>query len=478
MIRAFRDTWELGIHSYLTYLRDRLLLARELLHESGSCFVQIGDENLHHVVEVLGEVLGSENFVAIITFSKTTGATPKFLPGTCDYLVWFVKNREKAKFRTLYLEKILGAAGTAGYTRLLLPDGAKRTLLAEEIGDVSLLPAGARVYTLDNLTSQSEGRQKGEGAACWFPVSLEGKAFRPSIQGRWKTNEEGMANLALAFRLEGIGDTLRYVRFLDDFPVYSLTNVWGLGGLGHPDAPLAARDGELARYLRAHGRGLEGQHRRPRARAHRPLNGTARIDRAVYLEGVGAEVDGAREFLAIHRAVEKGDALAAAIVGPHDDGLNGFGGGTTGHGHRERQPQHPESAGHGHTTGIPFLATSFRPVPPAISLKITVLPRSTANCVHMRWAEASLPLATAKTVVTPPPSLGGPAWEKSPAPVSPMALAENLTRSVGFTTATFVAVGIPLVASGLLNLATVEELVVQCEFGITKEPMSELGSSV
>src|SRR3989441_6416059 len=92
MIRAFRDTWELGIHSYLTYLRDRLLLAKDLLHESGSCFVQIGDENLHHTRELLDEVFGAENFVAVVTVQKTTSSTNPYLSGVADYLLWYARN--------------------------------------------------------------------------------------------------------------------------------------------------------------------------------------------------------------------------------------------------------------------------------------------------------------------------------------------------------------------------------------------------
>jgi len=111
MIRAFRDTWELGVHSYLTYLRDRLLLLRDLLHETGSCFIQIGDENIHVVRLLLDEVFGSQNFVSLITFAKTTGATVTYLPGTCDYLLWYARDLEKMKYRSLYLDKTVGEVG-------------------------------------------------------------------------------------------------------------------------------------------------------------------------------------------------------------------------------------------------------------------------------------------------------------------------------------------------------------------------------
>lgn len=118
MIKAFRDTWELGIHSYLTYLRDRLLLARELLNESGSVFVQISDENLHHVREIMDEVFGVDNFIAQVTFMKTTGATVNFLPGACDYVLWFAKDSNKAKYHPIYLKKEVGAEGGSNYNRV------------------------------------------------------------------------------------------------------------------------------------------------------------------------------------------------------------------------------------------------------------------------------------------------------------------------------------------------------------------------
>jgi adenine-specific DNA-methyltransferase len=149
-----------------------------------------------------------------------------FLPGTCDYLVWYAKDRDRTKFRPVFLNKAIGHAGAVGYNRVRLPDGTRRQLSSEELANPSLLPSSSRIYTLDNLTSQSEGRDKGEGAACWFPVELAGKTFRPSYQGRWKTNEAGIEKLKAADRLEPAGDTLRYVRFLDDFPVYPITNVW------------------------------------------------------------------------------------------------------------------------------------------------------------------------------------------------------------------------------------------------------------
>jgi adenine-specific DNA-methyltransferase len=225
-IRAFRDTWKDNIHSYLAYLRDRLVVTRDLLADTGNVFVQIGDQNVHLVRSVLDETFGPENFISLITFRKTAGATGDFLPGTVDYIVWYAKDRAQAKYRQLYREREVGGLGGAAYNRVLLPDGTKRRMTPEERDDLSRLPADARPYRLQTLTSESQGRAKGEGAASWFPVDLDGVSYRPSMQARWKTNEAGMARLKLAARLEGSGRTLNYVRFHDDFPAFPLTNFW------------------------------------------------------------------------------------------------------------------------------------------------------------------------------------------------------------------------------------------------------------
>jgi adenine-specific DNA-methyltransferase len=226
-VKAFRDTWELGIHSYLSYLRDRLLVAHDLLVESGSVFVQISDENLHLVRSLLDEVFGREGFIAVITFKKTSGGTSEFVPGTADYLVWYAKDRSAVKFRVLFAEKELGGAGATGYTRVELPDGTRRPLTKLELAHREPLPVGARIFAADNLTSQSIGREKGEGAASWFPVRVGGKEYRPSLRTRWKTNESGMAKLLAAGRvLVTGGGQLAYCRYFDDFPAAPIDNVW------------------------------------------------------------------------------------------------------------------------------------------------------------------------------------------------------------------------------------------------------------
>jgi adenine-specific DNA-methyltransferase len=229
-IRAFRDTWELGIHSYLSYLRDRLVVARDLLTDSGSIFVQIGDENVHLVRAVLDEALGSRNFVSQISYSKTTGATAEHLPGTLDYLLWYARDRDRLKFRRIFAGKELGGAGGAKYDQVQLASGERRPMTQAEKGGE--LHDGARPYRLDNLLSQSIGREKGEGAASWFPVSVAGREFRPNIRSRWKTNEQGMSRLLAANRVQVTGNTLAYVRFLDDFPAFPISNAWmDIGGI-------------------------------------------------------------------------------------------------------------------------------------------------------------------------------------------------------------------------------------------------------
>lgn len=225
-IKAFRDTWELGIHSYLTYLRDRLVVARDLLTDTGSVFVQIGDENVHLVRSLMDEIFGAYNFFSQITFVKTSSSTSEF-GGTSDTVLWYAKDRERTKFRQLYLLKRTGGAGGSGYTRVELPDGTRRPLARSEVFDNSTLPEGARVFAGDNLTSQSMGREKGEGAASWFKVTIGGRDYDPGMKARWKTNEQGMARLLLAGRvMQTTGQNLAYMRYLDDFPAVPMANVW------------------------------------------------------------------------------------------------------------------------------------------------------------------------------------------------------------------------------------------------------------
>lgn len=229
MIKAFRDTWELGIHSYLTYLRDRLLLARELLADTGSIFIQISDENVHHVREICDEIFGANNFVSQILYQKTTGAgSPNDLlaPASIgDYILWYAKDIKKYKFRVLYKMKLFGGEGSSAYKKIELADGTRMSISEWEKQNNSVFsykdkPDGSRVYALDNLTSQS-GVEKTR-----YAISFEGKEYKPT-NGVWKTSQDGMEKLIMAKRIDistkgGIG----YVRYFDDFSAMPISNVW------------------------------------------------------------------------------------------------------------------------------------------------------------------------------------------------------------------------------------------------------------
>jgi adenine-specific DNA-methyltransferase len=226
-VKAFRDTWRDGIHSYLTYLRDRLSVARDLLTESGSIFVQIGDENVHRVRALLDEVFGMENLITTIVCKKTTGNTGRYLPTGADFILWYGRNAAATKYRELFGAKEIGGEGGTGYTKVQMADGVRRGLTSAELRDSTSLPPSARVFTSGNLTSQSVGREKGEGAASWFSVRMEGKVIRPSDKVRWKTNELGMSRLLKGDRIYlTSGSQLGYVRYYDDFPAQQLSNVW------------------------------------------------------------------------------------------------------------------------------------------------------------------------------------------------------------------------------------------------------------
>lgn len=220
MIKAFRDTWELGIHSYLTYLRDRLLLTWELLHESGSCFVQISDENVHHVRELMDGVFGSKHFTALIAFKTTGGQASKLLGTVCDYLVWYAKDLTKTKYKQLFLDKV-GPDEVGRYQWVESPDGkVLRELTDEEENSPKLIPSGWRLLVHDNLTSQGIS---GDSSA---PFTWKGKEFPLPANSHWKTTPAGMLKLVEGNRLMAIGETLRFKRFLEDFPVSPLNSVW------------------------------------------------------------------------------------------------------------------------------------------------------------------------------------------------------------------------------------------------------------
>ena len=214
-IKAFRDTWELGIHSYLAYLRDRLVVARELLTDSGSIFVQIGDENVHLVRSLLDEVFGSESFICEIAFEKRGAQPHRFLPTTNDLILWYGKNTDTTKYRQLFRQK--GEDVEMTYPYVELPCGERRRLSRQERLSLELLPNRARPFTTDNLTSSHFYESP--------PFEWRGRTYTPGNR-YWSTSIAGLHNLSLAGRLTATGRTLRMLRYLDDFPLVPLGNVW------------------------------------------------------------------------------------------------------------------------------------------------------------------------------------------------------------------------------------------------------------
>jgi len=216
-IKAYRDTWKLGIHSYLTYLRDRLLLARELLAESGSIFLQINDENLHLVRCLLDEVFGRENFVALITFTKTRPLGAAGIPGISDYLLWYARDKLSMKYRQLFGEKEYGE-GT-NFTFIELADGGRKKMSKQEMVGALTVPEGTKVFQCEKLASS------GYTETCYFDIEFEGRSFPPK-RTSWRTNQKGMDALKTAERLHVLGDNIYYVSYFEDYPVQALPNLW------------------------------------------------------------------------------------------------------------------------------------------------------------------------------------------------------------------------------------------------------------
>jgi len=221
-VKAFRDTWRDGIHSYLTYLRDRLTIARDLLTDSGSIFVQIGDENVHRVRAVLDEVFGDGNFVSQINFKTTGGAgSPSggtdTLASVNNFILWYAKGAPSIKYRQSYRSKGELSGGAGAYNKLDFFDLKERRRASDD--ERALVPADARLFRFDNLTSQSSGGPQ------FFDVSFEGKTIAVGKSG-WKTSAQGMRRLQSSKRLGLAGNTLSYIRYLGDFPVYPLNNSW------------------------------------------------------------------------------------------------------------------------------------------------------------------------------------------------------------------------------------------------------------
>ncbi|WP_307180907.1 site-specific DNA-methyltransferase [Streptomyces canus] len=220
-IKAFRDTWEMGINSYLAYLRDRLVVTRDLLSQSGSVFVQIGDENVHLVRCLLDEVFGGDNFVSLITYKTTSGAGSfaggtNVLPSVANYILWYAKDLQQVKYRPIYRRK--KTATDEAYVYVEEPDGSRRrmTRIERDTGEVA-----GRIFRKDNTTSQTTRI----GQTTVFPVEIPEGVFTPS-KGGWKTNRAGMQRLKWANRLTGAAKTLYYIRYHDDFPVSTFSNFW------------------------------------------------------------------------------------------------------------------------------------------------------------------------------------------------------------------------------------------------------------
>lgn len=218
VIKAFRDTWELGIHSYLSYLRDRLLIAKELLTDSGSCFVQISEENVHLVRSVMDEVFGSENFIVQIILKKTGTLIGDFIESINDYVLWYGKDKKQAKYRPLFKEKYRDS--TVGYDFVEFSDGKQRSLSEAEKNDPSLLSNDAKIFGSYPLHSE------GFRATTTCNFDWQGISYHPGANRNWKVGVEGLRKLGEAGRLLATKGNIRYKRYIDDFPYVAITNNW------------------------------------------------------------------------------------------------------------------------------------------------------------------------------------------------------------------------------------------------------------
>jgi adenine-specific DNA-methyltransferase len=216
-VKAFRDTWRVGIHSYLTYLRDRLTVARDLLHQSGSIFVQIGDENVHRVRALMDEVFGDDNFIAVIDYVTTGTRGGNLIPQIADHICWFARDQTKTKYHQLFGDKGLGGEGAKGYFFTQRSDLTVRRLASDEREGAIQLSSDERAFAADNLTSSHENPTQA--------TEFEGKLYHPGHR-YWSTSATGLSRLARAGRVIGIGNSLRYKRFLDDWLAFSVTNIW------------------------------------------------------------------------------------------------------------------------------------------------------------------------------------------------------------------------------------------------------------
>ena len=217
-VKAFRDTWRDGIHSYLTYLRDRLTVARDLLTESGSIFVQIGDENVHRVRALMDEVFGEDNLCGQIAFQKTGGFAPTLVSAVYDYVLWYGKSKASVKYRKLFKEKDHTLID-AGYKWIEEPSGERNTLKSNQLNGREPVPEGRRLQS--SILVSAGASERGS-----LPYEFCEREFKPATGNHWKTSLEGLARLGSASRLMAVRNTLAYVRYVDDFPVTEYNNVW------------------------------------------------------------------------------------------------------------------------------------------------------------------------------------------------------------------------------------------------------------
>lgn len=219
-VKAFRDTWNRGIHSYLSYLRDRIIVSRDLLSENGSLFIQIGDENVHRIREILDEVFGESNFISMIAFQKTGGFSSSTLDNVLDYVLYYAKNKEKLKFRQLFFPKDTGKSGMQNYSSIELPNGFVRSMTREEQNGQQSLPLYSRSFGVHAITS-------GGAAKSEQPFLFKGRIFSPKKNEHWKAQYPyGMERLAKASRICDSIKRIGYKRYFDDFPVLPISNLW------------------------------------------------------------------------------------------------------------------------------------------------------------------------------------------------------------------------------------------------------------
>ena len=216
MIQAYRDTWELGIHSYLSYLYDRLKLAKDLLDSSGSCFVQISDVNIHYVRALMDEIFGEANFVSIITFRKANISLGSNLIGSVyDYIIWYTKDIKKIKYRQLFTFKDIGDQNGSNYQYVETENGERKRLSKNDV-----INKNQKVFSLLDMLSS------GYTESCTYEIEFNGEIFKPKFGKSWKTTKLGFENLISKKRIMKVGDRLYYVLYYDDYPVTQLLNVW------------------------------------------------------------------------------------------------------------------------------------------------------------------------------------------------------------------------------------------------------------